>query len=119
MRRFVAPSKHRRGKGLALSWLVLVTALVLAASAGATVWTNQDDYAPGDTVTISGDNSNAAGYLAGEAVHVAVSGPNAWTATCDAVADAAGAWSCQVTLRGRSGRRRGVHVHGDRSRSPA
>jgi len=29
---------------------------------------------------------------------VDVSGPNGWTATCDAVADATGAWSCQVTL---------------------
>ena len=98
MRRSVATSKHRRGKGLALSWLALLTALVLAASAGATVWTDQDDYVPGSVVTISGDNGNAAGYLPGETVRVDVSGPNGWTATCDAVADVAGAWSCQVTL---------------------
>jgi len=78
--------------------LVLVTALVLSAAAGATVWTDKDDYTPGSVVTLSGDNGNAVGYLPGETVHVDVSGPNGWTATCDAVADAAGAWSCQVTL---------------------
>jgi len=49
-------------------------------------------------VTISGDNSNGAGYLAGEAVHVDVSGGSGYSSSCDAVADAAGAWSCQVTL---------------------
>jgi uncharacterized membrane protein len=68
MRRSVATFKHRRGKGLALFSLALMTALVVAAAAGATVWTDQDDYAPGSVVLISGDNSNAAGYLAGETV---------------------------------------------------
>ena len=49
-------------------------------------------------MTISGDNSDSAGYQAGETVHVAVSGPNGWTAACDATADSGGAWSCQVVL---------------------
>jgi len=82
---------------------VFMAVALLAASVtvvSAAVWTDQADYAPGDTVTISGDNSNFAegGYLPGETVHVDVSGPNGWTATCDATADDAGAWSCQVTL---------------------
>jgi len=51
-------------------------------------------------VTISGDNSDSVGYLAGETVHVAVNGPNGYTAACDAVADSRGAWSCQVSLWG-------------------
>jgi hypothetical protein len=98
MRRSFERAKHSGGKGLTVALLALVTALVLSTAAGAAVWTDQNDYTPGSVVTISGDNSNAAGYLPGEAVHVAVSGPNDWTATCDAVADVLGAWSCQVTL---------------------
>jgi hypothetical protein len=64
----------------------------------ATVSTDQPDYSPGSVVTISGDNSNGAGYLAGETVHVDVSGPNGYASSCDGVADDNGAWSCQVTL---------------------
>lgn len=73
-------------------------ALLSATAVSATVWTDQEDYSPGSVVTISGDNANDAGYLPGETVHVEVSGPNDWTATCDGVADDNGAWSCQVTL---------------------
>ncbi len=64
----------------------------------ATVSTDQPDYSPGSVVTISGDNSNGAGYLAGETVDVAVSGPNGYASSCQGTADANGAWSCQVTL---------------------
>ena len=64
----------------------------------ATVQTDQPDYTPGSVVTISGDNSNGAGYLAGETVSVEVSGPNGYQASCEGVADEAGAWFCQVTL---------------------
>jgi hypothetical protein len=83
--------------------ITLVTALSMltASVATAAVWTDQEDYAPGSVVTISGDNSNFAegeGYLAGETVHVDVDGPADWTASCDAIADGAGAWSCQITL---------------------
>src|SRR4051812_37181919 len=66
--------------------------------ASAYVWTDQADYHPGSVVTIHGDNSNGAGYAAGETVHVDVSGPNDYTASCDATADESGTWSCQVTL---------------------
>src|SRR3989304_2906766 len=80
---------------------VLMTAALLAsnvATVSAAVWTDQPDYTPGSVVTISGDNSNGAGYLPGETVDVAVSGPNGYASSCDAVADDSGAWSCQVTL---------------------
>jgi hypothetical protein len=35
------------------------------ASVSAAVGTNQSDYVPGSVVTVSGDNSDAAGYAAG------------------------------------------------------
>jgi hypothetical protein len=80
--------------------LALTMALLLALTsiAMAAMWTDQADYSPGSVVTISGDNSDGAGYLPGETVHVDVVGPNGYTAVCDAVADAEGAWSCTVTL---------------------
>jgi len=88
---------RRRGRwSLVLG--TLVAALMVSAVAGAAVWTDQQDYAPGSVVTISGDNSNDAGYLPGETVVVSVSGPNGYEASCEAVADENGAWSCQVTL---------------------
>jgi hypothetical protein len=71
---------------------------VLPVPVLAATQTNFPDYAPGSVVTISGDNSNSAGYTAGETVHVDVSGPNSYTATCDASADANAVWSCPVTL---------------------
>jgi hypothetical protein len=77
---------------------VSIARLHQAPTASAYVSTDQADYSPGSVVTISGDNSNGAGYAAGEAVHVDVSGPNNYTASCDATANGFGAWSCQVTL---------------------
>ena len=77
---------------------ILVASATWAGSAGAATWTDKDDYTPGSTVTILGDNSNAAGYLVGETVSVEVDGPNDWTAACTALVDATGAWWCQVTL---------------------
>jgi len=76
----------------------LIAALMMSAVAGAAVWTDQQDYSPGSVVTISGDNSDDAGYFAGESVSVAVSGPNGFEASCGAEADTDGVWSCQVTL---------------------
>ncbi len=88
---------------LSFPWIRLLVALSLvfqvSGTAFAAVWTDQADYAPGSVVTISGDNSDGAGYLAGETVHVDVSGPNGYQASCEGIADASGAWSCQVTLR--------------------
>jgi methionine-rich copper-binding protein CopC len=77
--------------------LLMATLIVPALTFGA-VSTDQADYAPGSLVTISGDNSNGAGYLAGETIDVVVSGPNGYAASCSATADDSGAWSCQVTL---------------------
>jgi hypothetical protein len=82
-----------RALALALATTLLSTSIVTAA-----VWTDQPDYSPGSVVTISGDNSDGAGFLPGETVDVAVSGPNGWTAACSALADDAGAWSCQIAL---------------------
>jgi hypothetical protein len=90
---------RRRGRW-SLVFAVLAAAAILVGIAGAAVWTDRPDYSPGSTVTISGDNRDGAGYLGGETVHVDVSGPNDWTATCDGQAadDESAAWSCQVTL---------------------
>ncbi len=93
--------RPRRPQKLRWASLAAITAfftLAATAAAFASVSTDQADYAPGSVVTISGDNSNGAAYLAGEAVAVDVSGPNGYTSSCEGTADALGAWSCQVTL---------------------
>jgi hypothetical protein len=77
---------------------VVCIVLGLPGGAVAAVSTDQPSYEPGSTVTISGDNSDLAGYQPGEQVAVAVSGPEANT-SCEATTDAfSGAWSCQITL---------------------
>jgi hypothetical protein len=82
-----------------LSILVAIsTVLMLVAPVSAAVWTDQADYSPGSIVTISGDNSDGAGYVGNETVHVDVSGPNGYTSSFDTQADPDGAWSGQVTL---------------------
>ena len=82
----------------ALQAFLLLASLFLPGMAAAAVWTDKADYSPGSVVTISGDNSDDAGYLPGEAVAVVVTGPNGYAAPCSATADESGAWSCQVTL---------------------
>jgi hypothetical protein len=83
---------------LAIFLLIFIFVLYGVPTTQGAVWTDQEDYSPGDVVTIFGDNSDLAGYLPGETVHVDVVGPNGYTAACEGIADAAGAWSCQVTL---------------------
>lgn len=79
--------------------LVLMLSMLLTTNVLAAVWTDQADYSPGSTVTISGDNSNDAGYMEGETVHVVVYGPNDYIAHCDSEPVASdGTWSCQVQL---------------------
>lgn len=70
---------------------------VLPINALAMTTTDQSDYAPGSLVTISGDNSDAVRYTAGGTVHVDVTGPNGYSASCEATADENGAWFCRVT----------------------
>src|SRR5437764_14343695 len=82
----------------ATSTIFPVISLPAPTAAQAAVSTDQADYPPGSVVTFSGDNSDGAGYLAGETVHVAVNGPGSITQSCDATADDSGAWSCQITL---------------------
>lgn len=95
MRKFM--SAGRRGR-FTVALLVTIGSLALASSAFATVWTDQADYSPGSVVTISGDNSNGAGYQAGETVDVWINGPNGWTSYCSGAAGDSGAWSCQFQL---------------------
>jgi hypothetical protein len=78
--------------------VAVLLALGLVRIGMAYVTTDQQDYAPGSVVTISGDNRDGAGYIAGEIVRVDVSGPNGYAASCEGTADDNGAWSCQVTL---------------------
>jgi hypothetical protein len=84
--------------------IVAVVAVTLGTmvAAFASTATDQADYAPGSIVTISGDNTDGAAYLADETVHVVVSGPNDYSATCDGVVvvaeDGTLSWSCQITL---------------------
>src|SRR3954467_15906722 len=77
--------------------LGLIALLALPGVAGAAVRTNQSNYAPGSMVTISGDNSDLAGYAPGETVDVVVSHSGQST-SCSATADVTGAWSCPITL---------------------
>src|SRR5258706_3402393 len=88
--------KNKFFNALTIALILFQAIAPIGALAGTS--TNQPDYAPGSVVTISGDNSDGAGYLAGEPVHVDVTGPNSYTAVCDATADDNAAWSCQVTL---------------------
>jgi len=69
----------KRNLALGLSLAVALSLLVAPLKALAAVWTDLPDYAPGSVVTISGDNSDGAGYLAGETVYVDVNGPNGYT----------------------------------------
>ena len=82
----------------ALIVVLILLQAVMPLPALAMTGTDLPDYAPGSTVTFSGDNSDGAGYLPSESVRVEVSGPGGFASTCEAVADENGAWSCQVTL---------------------
>ncbi len=62
------------------------------------MWTDQQDYSPGDIVTISGDNRDGAGFMAGETVQVDVRAPSGYASACDSAVDETGAWPCQVIL---------------------
>ena len=68
----------------------------------ANLWTDQEDYAPGSTVTISGNsnslNGDVVGFIPGETILVQVQGPNGYTATCQATANSFGGWSCEIAL---------------------
>ena len=93
-------TKSKNHKIIYILVLTAALALALTSIAMANVWTDQPDYAPGSMVTISGDNSDNAGYVSGEEVQVEVWGPNGYHEFCNppGVADDNGAWSCLVTL---------------------
>jgi hypothetical protein len=79
-------------------FLVLTMMIMMSSNVFAAVTTDQADYAPGSVVTISGDNSDDAGYLPGETVIVDVAGPNGYTASFETLVDANGAWFGNVVL---------------------
>jgi hypothetical protein len=91
-------SKWKNHKLLYIVVLTAALLLALTSIAMAAVWTDQQDYVPGSVVTISGDNSDGAGYVYSDTVKVDVTGPNGYTSSCQANPDVNGAWSCQVTL---------------------
>lgn len=85
--------------------VAVILTLVLPWTAFGAVWTDQQDYSPGDVVTIYGDNSNGAGYLVDETVDVTVTRPDGSTDGCSAtvvanddLASGGASWSCTVTL---------------------
>jgi len=57
------------------SLLIVVSGLVPATMAFAYTTTDKADYSPGSTVTISGNNSDGAGYLSGETANISVTAP--------------------------------------------
>jgi hypothetical protein len=65
--------------------------------ANATVWTDQADYSPGSVVTISGDNSDGAGFIAGETVDISVTSPYGSESGSTTVGED-GSFSWQFTL---------------------
>jgi hypothetical protein len=93
------PRQIRRRGRLAIITAVFAGALLVAAVAFGAVTTSQSDYSPGSVVTISGDNSNGAGYVPGNSVDVAVSNTDTgWSDSCSATVADDGTWSCTVTL---------------------
>jgi hypothetical protein len=92
--------QNMRNKNIIGITLVIATVLMLVSTgiAMAAVWTDQADYTPGSIVTISGNNNDNAGYLAGETVNLHVDGPSSYDSSCSSIADSSGAWSCQITL---------------------
>jgi len=82
----------------AVAFVTVVGGAVIVGTAAASVSTDQADYAPGSTVTISGQADDAALYQPGETVSVDVSGPNGYTAGCAGTVGDGGAWSCQIVL---------------------
>ncbi len=79
--------------------LAMMFASPLQSAVKAYTDTDRPEYEPGSTVTIFGDNRDGAGYLAGETGRVTVMQPVLPDPlVCEAVADEAGAWSCEVEL---------------------
>jgi hypothetical protein len=93
-------TKSKNRKLFFMGVLTLALALAITSIAMAAVWTDKQDYSPGETVTIYGDNSDGAGYVITDTVQVDVIGPNGYTASCLGYPDLNGAWSCQVVLWG-------------------
>src|SRR5690242_803155 len=83
-------------RGILVLSLALTLGLAGVGTAFAQIWMDLTPNGLDSMLVISGDNSDNAGYLAGETVHVDVADSNAATYSCEALADSAGAWSCQI-----------------------
>ena len=80
---------------------ILAASLLSPLAVSAYVTTDQLDYGPGSVVTITGSSTSETTYFEGNTVEVVVTNTdNGWAASCDPqpTVDAAGAWSCPVTL---------------------
>jgi large repetitive protein len=96
-------SRGRKAAVFALFAFALLTALTFASSARSEiaappppqVWSDKADYAPGETVTLSGAN-----WAPGESVHIRVNDDagQTWSRDVDVVADENGAISDQFNL---------------------
>lgn len=62
-------------KILAFVLAITMSGILPVGFAGAATWTNQLDYLPGSVVTISGDNSDNAGWISNEIVSINVTTP--------------------------------------------
>jgi len=78
--------------------LSMIIVAPLTHAAGATIWTDQPDYCPEETVTISGS-----GFLAGATVTVVITRPDSTIDTIYASTDEFGAFSCTYQLNGITG----------------
>jgi len=81
--------------------ILMILAMMLAPTIRVDAFTNTDkqDYLPGETVTIWGENSDGIVYQAGIPVEVVVTGPNSETYSCIAESVGNGGyWECQITL---------------------
>jgi hypothetical protein len=96
-------SRGRKAAAFALFAVALLAALTLASAARSEipappppqVWSDKPDYAPGETVTLSGAN-----WAPGESVHIRVNDDagQTWSRDVDVVADGNGAFTDQFNL---------------------
>jgi hypothetical protein len=78
--------------------IALVLPAAVLADTGASIWTDKEDYAPEEVVTISGS-----GFLVDTEVTITVERPDGVVVTVDASTDDAGSFACTYQLDGIGG----------------